>query len=208
MNECNNFKVIIQHFICNLRPSLRTTILCYPRLFRLQNGDESSAKLQLVHFSFYGGNISHEICPHHVRLLLKVTKLCKATDTAQQSPMLVQQQNNSTEPLESVNNVTTQEVPIHLDSGWNSTSLAYVFVPLGLVVCLGLAAALVVFLVRKSRLDRLRHHLMPFYSFDPQDEGEDWEAELLEEGLTHRPNPANKNPEFHEPPKLAFRSVL
>lgn len=33
---------------------------------------------------------------------------------------------------------------------------------------------------------------MPFYSFDPQDEGEDWEAELLEEGLTHRPNPANK----------------
>ncbi|KAG0442628.1 hypothetical protein HPB47_015653, partial [Ixodes persulcatus] len=117
---------------------------------------------------------------------------CKATDTAQQSPMLVQRQNNSTEPLESVNNVTTQEVPIHLDSGWNSTSLAYVFVPLGLVVCLGLAAALVVFLVRKSRLDRLRHHLMPFYSFDPQDEGEDWEAELLEEGLTHRPNPANK----------------
>ncbi|EEC05806.1 hypothetical protein IscW_ISCW018305 [Ixodes scapularis] len=72
--------------------------------------------------------------------------------------MLVQRQNNSTEPLESVNNVTTQEVPIHLDSGWNSTSLAYVFVPLGLVVCLGLAAAL--------------------------------------------------NPEFHEPPKLAFRSVL
>lgn len=119
---------------------------------------------------------------------------------------------NSTEApfVEAPANITTQEAPMleASSSGWDSTSLAYVFVPLSLVICLGLATALVVFLVRKSRLDRLRHHLMPFYSFDPQDEGEDWEAELLEEGLTHRPNPASKNPEFHEPPKLAFRSVL
>lgn len=118
---------------------------------------------------------------------------------------------NGTEPpfAEAPANITSEEAPVlEASSGWDSTSLAYVFVPLSLVICLGLATALVVFLVRKSRLDRLRHHLMPFYSFDPQDEGEDWEAELLEEGLTHRPNPANKNPEFHEPPKLAFRSVL
>lgn len=119
---------------------------------------------------------------------------------------------NSTEApfVEAPANITTQEAPVleASASGWDSTNLAYVFVPLSLVICLGLATALIVFLVRKSRLDRLRHHLMPFYSFDPQDEGEDWEAELLEEGLTHRPNPANKNPEFHEPPKLAFRSVL
>ncbi len=30
------------------------------------------------------------------------------------------------------------------------------------------------------RLDKLRHQLMPLYSFDPQ-EGEDWETELLTE---------------------------
>lgn len=118
---------------------------------------------------------------------------------------------NGTEaPPAAATNLTDHEAAVleATTGGWDATSLAYVFVPLSLVVCLGLATALVVFLVRKSRLDRLRHHLMPFYSFDPQDEGEDWEAELLEEGLTHRPNPANKNQEFHEPPKLAFRSVL
>ena len=30
------------------------------------------------------------------------------------------------------------------------------------------------------RLDRLRHHLVPLYNFDPQ-EAEDWEAELLDD---------------------------
>lgn len=31
------------------------------------------------------------------------------------------------------------------------------------------------------RLDRLRHHLMPLYSFDPAEEEGDWESELLDE---------------------------
>lgn len=34
--------------------------------------------------------------------------------------------------------------------------------------------------LRKKRLDRLRHHLIPFYNFDPGEE--DWETELLEDG--------------------------
>lgn len=43
--------------------------------------------------------------------------------------------------------------------------------------------------LRKKRLDRLRHHLMPFYNFDPGEEGEDWEAELLEDTADfNRPN--------------------
>jgi hypothetical protein len=41
-------------------------------------------------------------------------------------------------------------------------------------------------IIRKKRLDRLRHHLMPLYNFDPTEEGEDWEVELLEEGTDHR----------------------
>lgn len=37
----------------------------------------------------------------------------------------------------------------------------------------------IVLLHRKRRIDRLRHHLMPFYTFAPGEE-EDWETELLE----------------------------
>lgn len=43
------------------------------------------------------------------------------------------------------------------------------------------------FSINFYRLDKLRHHLMPLYSFDPAEEGEDWEAELLEEGTDHQP---------------------
>lgn len=32
-----------------------------------------------------------------------------------------------------------------------------------------------------SRLERLRHHLLPLYNFDATDSGQDWEADLLEE---------------------------
>lgn len=32
-----------------------------------------------------------------------------------------------------------------------------------------------------SRIEKLRHAMMPVYSFDPEEEGADWESELLEE---------------------------
>lgn len=35
------------------------------------------------------------------------------------------------------------------------------------------------YLMKKRRLDQLRHHLVPLYTFDPG-EGDDWEAEVLE----------------------------
>jgi len=56
--------------------------------------------------------------------------------------------------------------------------------------CLGAVVfivAILVLLIRKNKLDRLRHHLMPVYNFDPTDEGEDWETQLLEDGLVSRP---------------------
>lgn len=34
---------------------------------------------------------------------------------------------------------------------------------------------------------------MPLYSFDPAEEGEDWEAELLEEGTDHQPKGKVRN---------------
>lgn len=54
---------------------------------------------------------------------------------------------------------------------------------------MGLVALIVglVFILRKKHLDRLRHHLMPVYNFDPSDDGEDWETELLDDQFVHCP---------------------
>lgn len=58
--------------------------------------------------------------------------------------------------------------------------LAYVLVPVGAVVLVALLAFIAVVIFRKNRMDRLRHHLMPMYSFDPNEDA-DWESELLED---------------------------
>ncbi|XP_074593186.1 uncharacterized protein LOC141848942 [Brevipalpus obovatus] len=50
---------------------------------------------------------------------------------------------------------------------------------LSLVISTGLVLGILM-LIRKNRLDRLRHHLMPVYNFDPNEDG-DWETELLDE---------------------------
>lgn len=40
---------------------------------------------------------------------------------------------------------------------------------------------------RRRQLERLRHQLMPMYNFDPTDDGDDWENQLLEEERSLRP---------------------
>lgn len=60
-------------------------------------------------------------------------------------------------------------------------SHTFIIVPLCAICVVILLTGMVLLFLRKKRLDRLRHHLMPFYNFDPREEGEDWEAELLEE---------------------------
>lgn len=47
--------------------------------------------------------------------------------------------------------------------------------------------------MRKNRLDKLRHHLMPVYNFDPSEDGEDWETELLDENIMNGPGFSNPN---------------
>jgi len=36
--------------------------------------------------------------------------------------------------------------------------------------------------MKRRRLDQLRHHLVPMYTFDPG-EGDDWEAEVVESSV-------------------------
>lgn len=69
----------------------------------------------------------------------------------------------------------------HAEFDKEDESHTFIIVPLCAVCVVILLTGLVLLFLRKKRLDRLRHHLMPFYNFDPGEEGEDWEAELLEE---------------------------
>ncbi|XP_015910691.2 small integral membrane protein 29 [Parasteatoda tepidariorum] len=88
----------------------------------------------------------------------------------------------------------------------NTFLLDFVILPLTIIVITVIIVGLIAFVIRKKQLDKLRHHLMPLYSFDPAEEGEDWEAELLEEGTDHQLRAKNSRPS--EPPQLAFRSNL
>lgn len=83
---------------------------------------------------------------------------------------------------------TTTEEAASIAPSIESTSdvVSYVLGPIGAILFCILVAGLIYFLIRKSRLDKLRHHLMPLYNFDPAEEGEDWESELLEDGMDHR----------------------
>jgi len=56
-----------------------------------------------------------------------------------------------------------------------------------LLAAMVLSLFAIIYYLRRRQLDRLRHHLMPVYNFDPSDDGEDWEAELLDDQMVHRP---------------------
>ncbi|KAM8929967.1 uncharacterized protein C3orf18 homolog [Pelodytes ibericus] len=51
---------------------------------------------------------------------------------------------------------------------------------LGIFTVIGLALAMVLYVRKQKRLEKLRHQLMPMYNFDPAEEQEDLEQELLE----------------------------
>ncbi|KAK9499860.1 hypothetical protein O3M35_002815 [Rhynocoris fuscipes] len=62
----------------------------------------------------------------------------------------------------------------------NDDNINYLLIPfLSILIIVILTISVIVLVHRKRRIDRLRHHLMPFYTFAPGEE-EDWETELLE----------------------------
>ncbi|XP_023403427.1 uncharacterized protein C3orf18 homolog [Loxodonta africana] len=52
----------------------------------------------------------------------------------------------------------------------------------GIITVIGLAVAVVLYIRKKKRLEKLRHQLMPMYNFDPTEEQDELEQELLEHG--------------------------
>ncbi|GIY73710.1 hypothetical protein CDAR_464181 [Caerostris darwini] len=106
-------------------------------------------------------------------------------------------------------NTTTSNITLIQHGGDSDDSTAFldfVILPLVAIVTVIFVVGLVTIVMRKKRLDKLRHHLMPLYSFDPAEEGEDWEAELLEEGTDHQHKAKTSRPS--EQPQLSFRSNL
>ncbi|CAK6961604.1 small integral membrane protein 29-like [Scomber scombrus] len=49
----------------------------------------------------------------------------------------------------------------------------YLLIPFVLLTLIGSVVAVVVYMKRRSRLDELRHRLIPLYSYDPTEEEED-----------------------------------
>lgn len=72
-------------------------------------------------------------------------------------------------------NSTTTQPPAHKDGG---VAVSYVLVPVLLITVAGIAA-LIIYLRRKRRIDRLRHQLLPVYTYDPAEELHEVEQELL-----------------------------
>ncbi|KAM9594865.1 small integral membrane protein 29 isoform 1-T4 [Morphnus guianensis] len=59
--------------------------------------------------------------------------------------------------------------------------VGYVLGPFLLVTLLGALLAAVMYVQKKRRFDRLRHRLLPMYSYDPAEELQESEQELLVE---------------------------
>ncbi|XP_051009433.1 small integral membrane protein 29 isoform X1 [Acomys russatus] len=57
--------------------------------------------------------------------------------------------------------------------------VGYVLGPFFLITLVGVVVAVVMYVQKKKRVDRLRHHLLPMYSYDPAEELHEAEQELL-----------------------------
>ncbi|XP_055045070.1 small integral membrane protein 29 [Misgurnus anguillicaudatus] len=72
-------------------------------------------------------------------------------------------------------NITTQ-TPKTING---DVAVTYVLVPFFLITVIGIVAAVVMYIRRKRRIDRLRHQLLPVYTYDPAEELNEAEQEIL-----------------------------
>ncbi|KAM4572563.1 small integral membrane protein 29-like isoform 1-T2 [Odontesthes bonariensis] len=84
-----------------------------------------------------------------------------------------------------LNNTTPHISPPYSKPGFPGY---YALIPFVLLTLIGCIVAVVFYIRRRSRLDELRHRLIPLYSYDPAEDQEEWgesgredeEAELAE----------------------------
>lgn len=65
-------------------------------------------------------------------------------------------------------------------AGSGAAGVGTMLLSFGILTVIGLAVAVVLYIRKKKRLEKLRHQLMPMYSFDPTEEQDELEQELLE----------------------------
>ncbi|XP_038264040.1 uncharacterized protein C3orf18 homolog [Dermochelys coriacea] len=71
------------------------------------------------------------------------------------------------------------KIPDVVSSG---PGLSTMLLSFGIITMIGLAVAMVLYIRKRKRLEKLRHQLMPMYNFDPTEEQDELEQELLEHG--------------------------
>ncbi|XP_010583096.1 PREDICTED: uncharacterized protein C3orf18-like [Haliaeetus leucocephalus] len=84
--------------------------------------------------------------------------------------------------------------------------VGYVLGPFLLVTLLGALLAAVMYVQKKRRFDRLRHRLLPMYSYDPAEELQESEQELLVEAEDTRVVPGWGGPLPHRPPRRDWKA--
>ncbi|KAJ3602485.1 hypothetical protein NHX12_030239 [Muraenolepis orangiensis] len=71
--------------------------------------------------------------------------------------------------------------------------MGMVLLPFGIITVIGLAVAIMLYIRKRKRLEKLRHQLMPMYNFDPAEEQDDLlEQELLDHGRDGSLGPNSK----------------
>ncbi|XP_069062865.1 uncharacterized protein C3orf18 homolog [Pleurodeles waltl] len=78
-----------------------------------------------------------------------------------------------------INNHNTTSTPVPEGAG---PSMGSVLLSVGSIALIVLAVAMVLYIRKRKRLEKLRHQLMPMYNFDPAEEQDELEQELLEHG--------------------------
>ncbi|XP_062246418.1 uncharacterized protein C3orf18-like [Platichthys flesus] len=79
------------------------------------------------------------------------------------------------------NHTTPSVSPTKAAPGCPGLPAYSVLVPLALLTLMGCAAAVVLYIRSKSRLDELRHRLIPLYTYDPAEEEEWRDADVGDE---------------------------
>ncbi|KAF4078965.1 hypothetical protein AMELA_G00187760 [Ameiurus melas] len=109
------------------------------------------------------------------------------------SPVLISSVESRTEQDNATHRGTFPAVTVPAnETGFNSTQvpmtsgdgagMGMVLMPFGIISIVGLAVVVMLYIRKKKRLEKLRHQLMPMYNFDPAEEQDDLEQELLDHG--------------------------
>lgn len=139
-------------------------------------------------------------------------------------PVLTSSAEPRTEPENVTFRTTFRSVTSSVnETGLNSTQLpvvsvegagvGMVLVPFGIITVIGLAVVVLLYIRKKKRLEKLRHQLMPMYNFDPAEEQDDLEQELLDHGRDGSPAGPNSKTlttsqgTTQKPSRLVFTDV-